>query len=71
MEKETEKHKAFPQELPKPTWYPLVLSMGVALIFWGIVTQYVMSLIGLGLFFYGLVGWINDLRDEYNESGNE
>ncbi|BDD06067.1 hypothetical protein [Aureibacter tunicatorum] len=62
-----QKHKAYPPYLPAPTWYPLVVAFGITFIFWGIVTLYVLSLIGLALLAYGVYGWIWDMRIEIKE----
>jgi hypothetical protein len=33
-------YKAQPEELPKPTYWPFFLALGVVLIFWGILTSW-------------------------------
>ena len=65
---EKNQHKAYPEKLPKETWSPLILSVGIAMIFWGIVSNYFISLTGITLFIYGLKAWINDLKTENNEN---
>ena len=62
------KYKAYPEELPKATWSPLFVAIGIALIFWGIVSNYAISLIGLAQFTYGIKKWINDLKLENEET---
>jgi hypothetical protein len=34
-------YKAQPEELPKPTYWPFFLALGVVLIFWGILTSWI------------------------------
>ena len=39
-----------PERLPRPTYCPAGMAMGTALIFWGIITSWVILLVGMGLF---------------------
>jgi hypothetical protein len=55
--------------IPEPTYMPLVLALGVVCMLWGIVTTYLISLVGLGLFVIGISGWIGELRHERRNSG--
>lgn len=55
--------------IPEPTYMPLVLALGVMCIFWGIVTTYLMSLVGVVFFVIGISGWIGDLRHEHRHPG--
>ncbi len=70
MKKEEEEFEAYPQELPKFTWYPFILSIGVALIFWGIVTSLFITITGIIFFFLGLIGWIINLLEEQKRIEN-
>lgn len=56
--------KALPEKLPEPTYWPFFLAMGLAFIFWGILTSWIIILVGLFLFIVSLAGWINILRHE-------
>jgi hypothetical protein len=38
--------------------------MGTALIFWGLITGWVVFLAGIGLFIAALAGWISEIRYE-------
>jgi hypothetical protein len=55
---------ARPEKLPRPTYYPLVLAFGITLTFFGVVTTFVISGVGLILFGVGLAGWVGELRHE-------
>jgi len=55
---------ATPQELPPPTYFPFFVAMGTTFIFWGLVTSYWISAIGLLIFAIGIRGWIFDLINE-------
>ena len=57
--------KLLPHErLPHPTYFPAGLAMGVTFFFWGLITSWVIVLIGVGLFVAALAGWITDIRYE-------
>lgn len=55
-------------EIPRPTYMPLVLALGAVGMLWGIVTTYLVSLVGLALFVVGISGWIGELRRERRHS---
>jgi len=48
--------------LPRPTYWPVVLAVGVMFLAWGIVTTIIISIIGVALLALGLGGWIGELR---------
>jgi len=52
------------ERLPQPTYFPSGLAMGTTFIFWGVITSWVIFVIGLGLFAASLAGWIHELRLE-------
>jgi uncharacterized membrane protein YecN with MAPEG domain len=39
--------------------------MGVAFLFWGLITTWVVWLVGVVLFIAALAGWITEIRHEY------
>jgi hypothetical protein len=47
--------------LPKPTAYPIVVAFGFTLLVAGVLTQYVISILGTMLLVYGCVGWFRDV----------
>ena len=51
--------------LPHPTYFPAGLAMGVAFLFWGLITTWVVWLVGVVLFAAALAGWITEIRHEY------
>jgi hypothetical protein len=53
--------------LARPNYFPAGLAMGTTLIFWGVITSWVVFLAGLGLFTAALAGWIAEIRHERNE----
>jgi hypothetical protein len=56
--------KAKPEALPKPTYWPFFLAMGLAFVFWGLLTTWVILVTGAMIFAIALIGWINILRHE-------
>ncbi len=48
--------------LPRPTYWPVVLAVGILFLAWGIVTTIGISVIGLALFALALGGWIGELH---------
>jgi hypothetical protein len=51
-----------PERMPRPTYFPAGLAMGTTFIAWGLITSWVVFLVGVGLFIASLAGWITDLR---------
>jgi hypothetical protein len=53
-----------PEQLPAPTFWPIVLAVGIILLFWGFMSSIIFS--GLGLLAMGiaLAGWIGELNYE-------
>ncbi|MCG8474214.1 MAG: hypothetical protein MI784_01840 [Cytophagales bacterium] len=64
MENKEKKNTAYPQTLPRPTWAPLLVSVGILMMFWSVLTHWVMGLLGLLVFFVGLVLWIKEMLKE-------
>lgn len=66
MEKniDIKKIKAKPEHLPKPTYWPFFLALGLMFAGWGLLSNWLFSIIGLIVFGISLFGWINNLRNE-------
>lgn len=58
---------ARPQTLPKPTYWPFFLAFGFAFLLWGIVTTWIISVVGFVVIVISISGWIKDLIDETRE----
>jgi len=54
---------------PRPTTFPCGLALAVTLIFWGLITTWMITFAGLGLFAVSLAGWIRDIRLERAKHG--
>lgn len=52
------------EHLPAPTFWPAGLALAITFLFWGLVSSWVVFVVGLGLFAASLAGWISDLRHE-------
>jgi hypothetical protein len=50
------------EPLPAPTYWPAALAFGIVLLCWGIVTSWIVGLVGGIVLAVALVGWIGDLR---------
>jgi hypothetical protein len=50
--------------LPRPTYFPAGLAMGTTFIFWGLISSWVVILVGLSLFAAALAGWLTEIRHE-------
>lgn len=59
-----EKVKAKPEVLPKPTYWPFFLALGLMFMGWGLLTTWIISVAGFVVFVISLIGWINILRHE-------
>ena len=58
---------AVTEPLPDPTYWPAVLALGVVFLAWGLITGYLLSIVGLLLGILAVAGWIGDLRHEQRE----
>lgn len=52
------------ETLPRPTYWPVTLAFGVIFALGGIVTSYVVSLVGVGMIAIAIAGWVGELRHE-------
>ena len=52
--------------LPAPTVWPMVLALGIALIFTGMVTHWVIALLGLLLILPAIIGWFMEVLPHEN-----
>jgi hypothetical protein len=50
------------EPLPHPTYFPAGVAMGTAFMFWGLISNWVVLLVGVALFAAALAGWITDIR---------
>lgn len=53
------------EHLPGPSFWPVVLAIGVAMSLVGTITKYAVLIIGLVIVLVALGGWIRSARSEY------
>ncbi len=57
--------------LPRPTYWPVVMALGITFMCFGVVTTFIISAVGLILFIISTVGWIGDIRNEQREHAGD
>lgn len=57
-------HEPLPEKIPEPTYWPFLMAFGIVLVFWGLVSTWLISLAGVIIFAASLAGWIGDLIHE-------
>jgi hypothetical protein len=55
------------EKLPRPNFFPAGMAMGTTFMFWGVITSWVVFLVGTGLFAAALAGWIYEMRHGTDE----
>jgi hypothetical protein len=53
-----------PANIPSPTYWPFVLSLGATLIGLGVLTSNVISATGIVLFILAIIKWIGEISSE-------
>jgi hypothetical protein len=56
-----------PEKLPRRTPWPVATALGTVLLFWGVVTSYLIFATGVGLLALSVAGWVNEIRLEGTE----
>lgn len=57
-------HQLRPERLPRPNFFPAGLAMGTTFMFWGLITSWVIIVVGIALFTASLAGWIYEILRE-------
>jgi hypothetical protein len=57
-------HTPHPETLPRPTYWPVVMALGITFMAFGVVTTLTISGVGFILFVLALAGWIGDILHE-------
>lgn len=55
------------EKLPHPTYWPVVLGLGIIFGVFGVITTFIFTIIGVIMFVLGLIGWIGDMWNEQPE----
>ncbi len=64
-------NRAKPYSLPRPTYWPAALALGNALLLWGILTTWILSVIGAGLCAVSVAGWVREWLRTPGEGGDD
>jgi len=62
MTPEPDWHKPQPEQLPQPTYAPLIMALGLMFLLWGAVTHWIVSAAGLAVIAVASALWISDLH---------
>ena len=54
-------HEPLPRNVPRETYTPAVLALGMVVLCWGFVTSWLLSAAGLVLIVVGVTGWAREL----------
>ena len=58
------------EDLPRPTYWPAVLAVGIMLVLWGIIGSIILTVAGTVVFVLAAAGWTKELccgAREYHE----
>ena len=55
-------NKPLPERLPRPSYAPPLLAVGLMCLLWGTVTTWIISMIGIVIAGVACARWIGDLR---------
>ena len=50
-----------PQPIPRPTYMPITVAIGGTCILWGFLTSFIVSIVGLIFFVFGIIAWSGEL----------
>lgn len=60
-------HRPKPETLPRPTYWPATMALGIVFVAWGVVTTYIVAIVGATLVALALAGWIGEIRHEQRQ----
>ena len=60
-----------PTVLPRPTYWPVIMALGITFLAWGVITTWITLTLGAVLFVLSLAGWIGDIRNEQQREESE
>jgi len=52
------------EKMPRPTFWPAALALGTVLALWGLVTSFIVAVVGLILLIVSVAGWLEEMRHE-------
>jgi len=60
-----EKHQNPETLTTGPSWWPIILAIGIALTLVSLVLHYIVTIVGLLVVTASLVGWLREAQQEY------
>jgi cytochrome c oxidase subunit 1 len=48
-------------ELPKPTYWPVILAFSITLIAWGLISGWIISVAGAVVLVVSIIGWMREV----------
>jgi hypothetical protein len=67
QEQRTQWVKAKPEILPRPSYMPFLLALSLALLFWGLISTWIITVTGVIGVVISLHGWIKDMLNDPGE----
>jgi hypothetical protein len=52
------------EKIPEPTYWPAALALGTVLLLWGLVTSFIVAIVGFILLGSSIAGWLGEMRHE-------
>lgn len=53
-------HPAVPEEIPRPSIWPIALALGTTFLGWGLISILAISVVGLVLMGLAIAGWVSE-----------
>ena len=58
-------NKPLPEIIPPPTYAPALMSCGIVFLVWGLISLWVVSLVGLAFMIFSMTLWLRDIRKDW------
>jgi len=68
---EVERTQLEAEPLPRPSFAPIAMSLGVLMLAWGILTHWSMSLFGIGVIAWSLFTWMDQVCQQWRALDDE
>lgn len=59
------------EPLPRPSFAPIAMSLGVMMLAWGLLTHWLMSLFGAGVIAWSLGAWMDQVCQQWRALDDE
>lgn len=68
MTTDREWHRPKPEHLPRPTYCPVMMAVGIVLMVWAPLASAILLAVGAAVFVLAVTCWINELRHDHRPS---